>query len=115
MEKKKPNKGIALIVDLDKFPNELCDKYNDLPLAPESISPYKLGKLHGRNDKRLSKIPKLICHFHKKHNYTVYYKNLEYYLDQGMKITKIHKIMEFTEKPIIKVISNLILIKERRQ
>ena len=37
-----------------------------------------------------------------KKNYKVYYKNLEYYLKLGIKVTKVHKILTFDEKPFLK-------------
>ena len=37
-----------------------------------------------------------------KTNYEVYYKNLEYYLKLGIKVTKVHKILTFDEKPYLK-------------
>ena len=37
-----------------------------------------------------------------KKNYKVYYKNLEYYLKLGLKVTKIHRILTFDEKPFLK-------------
>ena len=32
----------------------------------------------------------------------MYYKNLEYYLKLGIKVTKVHKILTFDEKPFLK-------------
>ena len=37
-----------------------------------------------------------------KKNYKVYYKNLEYYLKLGIKVTKVYKISTFDEKPFLK-------------
>ena len=38
---------------------------------------------------------KLILDLLPKKNYKIYYKNLEYYMKLGIKITKIHKILTF--------------------
>ena len=45
---------------------------------------------------------KLILDLLPKKNYKVYYKNLEYYLKLGLKITKIHRILTFDEKLFLK-------------
>ena len=37
-----------------------------------------------------------------KKNYKVYYKNLEYYLKLGAKVTKVHRILTFDERPFLK-------------
>ena len=34
--------------------------------------------------------------------YKTYYKNLEYYMQLGIKVNKIHKILTFDEKPFLK-------------
>ena len=37
-----------------------------------------------------------------KKNYKTYYKNLEYYMQLGIKIDKVHKILTFDEKPFLR-------------
>ena len=37
-----------------------------------------------------------------KKNYKIYYKNLEYYIQLGIKVDKIHKFLTFDEKPFLK-------------
>ena len=57
------------------------------------------------NDKlniKYSEDKKLILDLLPKKNYKVYYKNLEYYMKLGLKVTKIHKILTFDEKPFLK-------------
>ena len=49
----------------------------------------------------VKKIKKLILDLLPKKNYKVYYKNLEYYLKLGVKVTKVHRILTF-EKPFLK-------------
>ena len=44
---------------------------------------------------------KLILDLLPKKNYKVYYKNLEYYLKLGAKVTKVHGILTFDEKPFL--------------
>ena len=45
---------------------------------------------------------KLILDLSTKKNYKVYYKNLEYYMQLGIKIDKVHKILTFDEKDFLK-------------
>ena len=54
----------------------------------------KLDIKYNENDK------KLILDLLPKKNYKNYYKNLEYYMQLGIKIDKVHKISTFDEKPI---------------
>ena len=42
---------------------------------------------------------KIDIRFITKKNYKVYYKNLEYYLKLGIKVTRVHRILTFDEKP----------------
>ena len=53
----------------------------------------KLNIKYNEKDKRL------ILDLLPKKNYKVYYKNLEYYLKLGLKVTKVHRILTFDEKP----------------
>lgn len=40
---------------------------------------------------------KLASNLYNKNHYTVHYKNLKLYLDAGMRITKVHKVLSFTQ------------------
>ena len=54
------------------------------------------------NIKYNEKDKKLILDLSTKKNYKVYYKNLEYYMQLGIKVDKVHKILKFDEKPFLK-------------
>ena len=54
------------------------------------------------NIKYSEKDKKLILDLLPKKNYKVYYKNLEYYLKLGVKVSKVHRILTFDEKPFLK-------------
>ena len=95
-------------VDIE-IPENLHNKFKDYPLCPEiknipedMLSEYqkylndKLNIKYNENDKIL------ILDLLPKKNYKVYYKNLEYYLKLGLKVTKVHKILTFDEKPFLK-------------
>ena len=95
-------------VDIE-IPKELHDKFKDYPLAPEiknipedNLSEYQTYLNNKLNIKYTEKDKKLILDLLPKKNYKIYYKNLEYYMKLGVKITKIHKILTFDEKSFLK-------------
>ena len=95
-------------VDIE-IPKELHDKFKDYPLCPEiksipenNLSQYQNYLNNKLNIKYTEKDKKLILDLLPKKNYKIYYKNLEYYMKLGIKITKIHKILTFDEKPFLK-------------
>ena len=95
-------------VDIE-IPKELHNKFVDYPLAPEiksinedMLSEYQKYLNNELNIKYNEKDRKLILDLLPKKNYKVYYKNLEYYLKLGLKVTKVHKILTFDEKPFLK-------------
>ena len=100
-------KGVILEVDLE-YPEELHHLHNDYPLAPEKIlvsddmlSPYCKGLKDSENisSGRVHKlIPNLMC----KEKYILHYRNLQQYLSLGMKLKKVHRVLEFTQKPWMK-------------
>ena len=95
-------------VDIE-IPENLHDKFKDYPLCPEIKSTnedvqseyqkYLNDKL---NIKYSAADKKLILDLLPKKNYKVYYKDLEYYLKLGIKVTKVHRILTFDEKPFLK-------------
>ena len=95
-------------VDIE-IPKELHDKFVDYPLCPEikSINEDMLSEyqkyLNGKlNIKYNEKDKKLILDLLPKKNYKVYYKNSEYYLKLGIKVTKVYQILTFDEKSFSK-------------
>ena len=95
-------------VDIE-IPKELYDKFKDYPLCPEiknipedNLSEYQTYLNNRLNIKYTEKDKKLILDLLPKKNYKIYYKNLEYYMKLGIKITKIHKILIFNEKTFLK-------------
>jgi hypothetical protein len=102
VDSKQKNKGWILEVDLE-YPTELHKYHNDYPLAPEKLSVKKewiseYQKELLENDSLL-KIEKLVPNLMDKKKYIVHYKNLQLYIKLGMKLVKIHRILEFNEKP----------------
>ena len=101
------NKGIILEVD-SEYPEELHDLYNDYPCAPEKIivtndmlSPYcgEIKNLHANSSGTVSK---LIPTLNKKTNYVLHYQNLKLYQSLGLRLTKIHRVLEFKQRKWLK-------------
>ena len=95
-------------VDIE-IPENLHNKFKGFPVCPEikSIDENNLSDYHKYLNDKLNikyneKDKKLILDLLPKKNYKVYYKNLEYYLKLGIKVTKIHKILTFDKKPFLK-------------
>lgn len=92
-------RGYIFEVDLE-YPQELHDKHNDYPLAPENIdaeaSPFvkEWREKTGTND-IITK--KLIPNLRNKTNYIVHYRNLKLYLQLGLKLTKVHRALAFNQ------------------
>lgn len=95
--------GYVLEVDL-AYPPHLHDEHNCYPLAPERlhitpdmVSPYskEVAEKHGMKLKASSKLaPNLLD----KKKYVVHYRNLQYYLQKGLILTKIHRVIAFKQE-----------------
>ena len=95
-------------VDIE-IPENLHNKFKDFPVCPEiksiddnNLSDYQKYLNDYLNIKYNEKDKKLILDLLPKKNYKVYYKNLEYYLKLGIKVSKVHEILTFDEKPFLK-------------
>ena len=92
--------GFLVEVDLE-YPDELHDKNADYPLVQdkESIDPLELSDFQTslKNTLKLtvSKTKKLRQTFHPKKNYVAHYRNLKFYVNNGIKITKFHQAVKF--------------------
>ena len=100
-------KGVILEVDLE-YPEELHDLHNDYPLAPEKIlvtddmlSPYCKGLKDSENISS-GRVDKLVSNLMTKEKYVLHYRNLQQYLSLGLKLKKVHRVLEFTQKPWMK-------------
>ena len=104
--KMKPNskKGWILEVHLE-YPEELHYWHNDYPLAPEKkvIGSDKMleyqQRLMADLDLTMPNTEKLVLTLEDKEKYVVHYKNLQFYLRQGMRLKKVHRVIEFNQEP----------------
>ena len=99
--------GYILEVDLE-YPKELHDLHSDYPLAPEKmlithemLSPYQQS-LKEELGYKPAKVEKLLPNLWNKERYVVHYRNLKFYIEQGMKLTKIHRVLQFKQEPWLK-------------
>ena len=100
-------KGLILEVDLE-YPQELHDLHNDYPVCPEKVK-VSNNMLSGYCKKIAEKykisvglVSKLIPTLRDKKEYVLHYRNLQLYLDLGLKIKKIHRGLKFNQSPWLK-------------
>ena len=100
-------KGAILEVDLE-YPEELHDLHNDYPLAPEKIliTDDMLSKyckdLKAKENISSGRVHKLVPNLRNKEKYVLHYRNFQLNLSLGMKLNKIHRVLEFTQRPWMK-------------
>jgi len=91
------NKEIILEVDLE-YPEELHDLHNDYRCAPEKI--LEADMLSDGNSS--GNVSKLMPTLNSKNKYVLHYQNLKLYLDLGLRLTKIHRVLEFKQRTWLK-------------
>ena len=101
------SKGIILEVDLE-YSKELHDLHNDYPVAPEKFKVSKemlsdyCKRIAEKYNISVGLVDKLIPALCDKENYVVHYRNLQLYLDLGLKLKKIHRVLRFDQSPWLK-------------
>ena len=93
---------VGFIVEVDlEYPDALHDEHADYPLIPdkEPIDTLELSDYQTTLISALSltssKSSKLRQTFHPKKNYVVHYLNLKFYVDSGIKVTRVHRAVKF--------------------
>ncbi|TNC95731.1 MAG: hypothetical protein FD118_4177, partial [Rhodocyclaceae bacterium] len=95
--------GYIVECDLD-YPANLHQDHNDYPLAPEKVSIQvemlsdKQVNLRRHYDfNRNTTYTKLIPNLMDKQKYCCHYRNLQFYLQHGLKLRAIHRVLSFTQ------------------
>ena len=76
---------IKVIFKVDvRYPKRLHDLHSDLPFLPKRME--------------INKCKKLICNPFNKKKYVIHVNLLKQALNHGLKLKKIHRVIEFTQK-----------------
>ena len=80
-------KGYIFEVDV-KYPRRLHDSHSDLPFLPKRM--------------KIEKCKKLVCNLCNKKKYVVHIRSLKQTLNYGLKLKKVHRIIEFNQEAWLK-------------
>ena len=108
--------GYFAEVDLE-CPTDVHDNQRDYPLAPVKeivqdvwLSDFQIN-LKEQYHIPEAKVPKLLQTLFDKKNYVVHYKLLQLYVQLGLRITKLHRVLQFNQErwlePYITLNSNM--------
>ena len=81
------DKGYIFEVDV-KYPKKLHKLHGDLPFLPERME--------------INKCKKLVCNLYNKKNYVAHINTLKQALNHGLKLKKIHRVIEFNQEGWLK-------------
>ena len=81
------DKGYVIEADVD-YPQELHDLHSDMPFLPERMV--------------VNKTKKIVCNLHNKKNYVAHINVLKQALSHGLKLRKVHRIIEFEQEAWLK-------------
>ena len=93
----------GFFIECDLEPSEdIKEKTENFPVCPyktkadpELFSSY----LNSILPKNYTPTTKLMCDVKNKHNYMIHYRMFKFYINSGMKITKIHNLYRFKQSP----------------
>ena len=102
-------KGIGMIYEVDlEYPDELHHLHNDYPCAAEKLCfTDEMLSHYCKEIKKYCKISsgnvrKLIPTLRDKENYVLHEENLKLYLSLGLRLKRVHRVLQFDEKPWLK-------------
>ena len=92
--------SVGFFVEIDlRYPSSLHDSHNDLLLAPEKLI-VKSGWLSDYATSfgyTTSGVPKLVETLFDKFFYVCHFRNLKFYVEQGLTVTKLHRVLQFDQ------------------
>ena len=91
------NSDIGYILEVDvKYPNHICMSHSDFAFLPERT--------------KINKSTKLVCNLQDKTNYVVHILASKQALNHGLKLTKVHKIIQFDQEAWLKPCINMKIV-----
>ena len=93
--------GFFIECDLE-YPVEIEEKTKNFPFCPyqTKADPNLFsGYMNNVNQPNYKPTSKLMCDLTNKSKYMIHYRMFKFYLNQGMKVTKIHTIYRFKQSP----------------
>lgn len=105
-------RGYIVEVDLE-YPPELHDEHNEYPLAPERLKVEEDWLSDYQKKHRINTVEtfKLIPNLRNKTKYVVHYRTLQLYVSLGLKVVKLHRVLEFHQSswmaPYIEMNTNM--------
>ena len=101
-----PDNEIGYIIECDlSYPDHLHPSHSDYPMAPEhmTVEPELLSPFAKRlMGKEWKPSKKLIPNLSNKTKYVCHYRNLQFYVNHGLIVTKIHRILAFKQSRWLK-------------
>ena len=92
---------------ISEYPHELHDLHKDCLLAPERLqieenllSDYQRHLLQHEGFSKPP--PKLVPNLRNKTNYVIHYHILKFYLELGLCLTNVHRVLSFNQSPWLK-------------
>ena len=83
------NRGVGYVLEVDvKYPRELHNLHNDLPLMCKKI--------------RVNGVEKLVPNLHDKKKYVIRVKALKQALDHGLVLERFHRVIQFKQSAWMK-------------
>jgi len=104
----KPDDEVGYIIECDlTYPTHLHNSHNDYPMAPEHLtvtrdmlSQFAESLLDPSRPWKPTK--KLVPNLLDKTKYVTHYRNLQLYVRHGLVVTKVHRILSFTQRAWLK-------------
>ena len=112
MSKKLPIKGFKWLDDIERIDEEFIKEYNEISdkgyvIEADVDCPQELHDLHSDMSflperMVINKTKKLVCNLHNKKNYVVHINMLKQALSHGLKLKKVHRVIEFEQEAWLK-------------